>query len=351
MFVRPTLPELVTRIEQDLISRLELVGSAMLRRAVARVLARVVAGAAHMMHGHLEFIAAQLFADTATGTFLVRLARLFGIDRTPAEFATGNATITGTNGTVIPIGTVLQRADGSTYTTNIEVTIALLTATVAVTAEIAGALANADAGAALAFESPIAGADATVLVAVGGLSDGTDEELDEALRVRLIARMRNPPMGGSASDYEAWALEVPGVTRAWVYPLELGAGTVVVRFVRDNDVGSIIPSGGEVTAVQTHIGLKRPVTAAVTVSAPTAAPLNYTVHIVPDNSTTRAAVTAELTDLLARGEPGVTVLLSQNELAVGNAAGVTDFTLTVPAADVAHATGALATLGTITWVP
>jgi uncharacterized phage protein gp47/JayE len=107
----------------------------------------------------------------------------------------------------------------------------------------------------------------------------------------------------------AWALTVAGVTRAWSYPLELGAGAVTVRFVRDNDGAgaAIIPDSGEVAAVQAAIDALRPVTATVTVVAPVADALAFTIHVVPDTTLTRAAVTTELTNLLmadaTRGVP------------------------------------------------
>jgi uncharacterized phage protein gp47/JayE len=77
---------------------------------------------------------------------------------------------------------------------------------------------------------------------------------------------------------------------------------------------------------------------------------------VPDNADTRAATTAELVDLLARvAEPGDgigrgTVLLSQIRTAIGTAEGVTDYSVTVPAADVVPALGNLPTVGVITWI-
>lgn len=347
-FVRPTLAEIAVRVRADFVSRLELVG-AVLQKSVVHVMSMVIAGAAHMLHGHLEFLSEQLFADTAESSFLVRLASLFGLDRQPAAFAGGPVEITGTNGTVIPAGTVLVRADGLTYETDAEVTISAGVAAVEVTSTVASEDSNTEAGVVLSFESPVAGADAEVEVAVGGLVDGADEEDFEVLRARLIARMRDPPNGGSTTDYVAWAREVPGITRAWVYPGELGAGTVVVRPVRDEDAGTIIPSVGEVAAVQAHLDEVRPVTAIVTVLAPIDAPIEPEISITPDTTTTRAAVEAELADLFALAEPGETMLKSQFDLAVGSAAGVTDYTVTVPAADVVHATGELATLGTITW--
>lgn len=348
-FVRPTITELVSRIQSDFVSRLELTG-AVLRRSMVFVMSRVLAGAVHMLHGNLEFLSKQIFPDTSEAEYLVRHASLFGITRTEATFAEGNVTLTGDDGSVVPVDTVLVRADGVEYTTDAEATIAAGTATVAVTSVLAGADANCDVGVVLSFESPIAGVDSEATVAAGGLAAGTDEETDAALRVRVLERMQFAPHGGAEADYVTWAKEVPGVTRAWVYPLELGAGQVTVRFVRDDD-DDIIPSAGEVEDVQDHIDEERPVTATVTVVAPIDTPLDMTIEITPDNSTTRAAVEAEIEDMLRReGEPGGPILLSQLELAVGNATGITDYVITSPAANVTHTTGQIPTLGTITWV-
>jgi uncharacterized phage protein gp47/JayE len=347
-FVRPTLGELVDRIQQDLQSRLGL-ASPILRRALVYVLARVLAGAVHMLHGHLEFLARQAFPDLSDGDFLIRQAALFGLSRKAAEYAFGNVTIAGTNGYVIPAGTVLLRADGAAYVMDADATISGGTATAAVTARDAGEDGNAAAGDPVSFESPIAGVNAAAVVAAGGLTNGSDQETVDSLRCRLLERLAEPPHGGNAADYVAWAKAVAGVTRAWCYPTESGAGTVVVRFVRDDDA-SIIPDSTEVAAVQTYIDERRPVTATVTVAAPTAVALNFTIHITPDSTATRAAVEAELRDLLRRdARPGGTILLSQIRVAIGVAEGVTDFTMASPVADVTRTTGQLTTFGTVTW--
>lgn len=348
-FERPTLSELVDRVQADLVSRLGL-SSPVLRRSVVYVLARVIAAAVHMLYGTLSYLSRQVFPDLSDEEYLVRQAALFGTDRTEADYAQGDVVFTGTNGTNIPAGTAVVRADGYRYTTDALVTIAVGTATAAVTSDSAAANANASSGTTLTLESPISGINSTSTVDSGGLTSGADQETVSALRTRLLERMQSPPHGGTAADYIAWAKEVSGVTRAWCYPLEDGPGTVTVRFVRDGDA-SLIPDSGEVSDVQDYIDAVRPVTADVTVEAPVAVPLAMTIEVTPDTATIRAAVEAEIEDmLLAYAEPGGTILLSQIEVAVGTASGVTDFDVTVPAADVTHATGEIATLGTITWV-
>lgn len=351
MFTRPTLSELVTRIQQDLQTRLVLTGP-VLRNSVIAVTARVLAGAVHGLYGYVTFLSAQLFPDTSVTSYLERQASVFGITRLAATYATGTATATGVNGIVVPGGSVLQRADGATYVTAADVTISSGSATATVTAQVAGENGNLDAASALTFGSPIAGVNAQATVTSGGLAGGADQETDDALRARVEARLQSPPQGGSAADYVTWALSVGGVTRAWVYPEELGAGSVTVRFVRDNDgIGStIIPSSPEVAAVQAVINALRPVTATVTVVAPVADAVNFTLHLAADTTDTRAAVIAELTDLLMRaGSPGGTILLSAIRTAIGIATSPGDFTLASPSADSTHSTGHIPIMGTVTF--
>lgn len=151
-------------------------------------------------------------------------------------------------------------------------------------------------------------------------------------------------------DYVAWALQVPGVTRAWVYPKEQGAGTVVVRFVRDEDA-SPIPDAGEVAAVQQKLDALRPVTANLTVVAPLAVLQNFSIQLTPDTPATRAKVAAELADLYRQeAVPGGTMLLTHQREAISIAEGETDHVLISPAANQTHLAGQLPMLGNITWL-
>src|SRR6478736_4591283 len=81
------------------------------------------------------------------------------------------------------------------------------------------------------FSPPLPGVVSATLH--GDMTGGADTETDDQLRARVLFRIQQPPMGGDANDYVAWALAVPGVTRAWCSPLEMGMGTVTVRFMMD----------------------------------------------------------------------------------------------------------------------
>lgn len=347
-FERPSLQALIERAAADIEARLP--GTdARLRRSNLGVLARVHAGAVHGLYGYLQWLEQQLMVDTCEGAYLERYAGVWGVLRLPAAYAEGNLTLAGTDGVLVAAGTQWQRADGALFTSTADATIAAGAATVAVMADAAGAAGTTNAGSTLTLVSPIAGLIGTATVAAGGLVGAADAEDDAALRGRLLRRIQRPPHGGSADDYVSWALEVPGVTRAWCYPLEGGPGTVTVRFVRDDDV-SIIPDAGEVAAMQEHIDALRPVTANVTVAAPTAVALNFTIALVPNTLAVQAAVQAELADLIRReAQPGGTLLISHIREAISVAAGETNHVLTTPSADVTRSTGQITTMGTITW--
>lgn len=329
--------------------------SPLLRRAMADVLAAVWAGAVHMLHGHLDWLAKQLFATSAEREALLEQASLYGITPAPATYAAGTVLATGTDASPIPAGTVLLRADGFTYEVTADAVIASGVATVSVEAVEAGAAGNLSAPETLTFESPITGVSATATVNGANITGGFDEEDTEGTRDRLILHLREASAGGDDRDYEAWALAVPGVTRAWVYPNELGLGTVVVRFVLD-DEADIFPDAAAVLAVQEALDAERPTTAEVTAAAPTPLEVDFEIEVTPDTVAVRAAVEAELVDLLRReAEPGDgagrgTILLSRILVTVGVAEGVEDFTVTVPAADVVPATGELAVMGAVVWV-
>ncbi|MGE4292399.1 MAG: baseplate J/gp47 family protein [Desulfovibrio sp.] len=346
-WTRPTLAQLTERITTDLESRL-LDGGGAMRRSVVGVLARVFAGACYLLHGFLEFMALQPFADSNEAEFLARKASVWGLSRVAATFASGSVIFSGPNGAVIPAGTELRRADDVLFRTTADATISGGTATATATAQLSGADGNTDASTALSLLSPVSGVTAAA-VGTGGIVGGVDEEGDESLRARLLDRLRQPPHGGSAYDYVSWALEVSGVTRAWVYPSWVGEGTVGLTFVRDGDT-SPIPDSEDVAAVQDHIDEVRPVTAEVTVFSPVAASLDVDVRITPDTVAVRAAVQAELADLFLReSEPGATILISRLREAVSVAAGEVDNVILSPTADTTHADNEFPVLGTVTW--
>lgn len=343
MFNRPQLTALIKSLREDMLSRVD--DESLLRRNDAEVYARVFGGALHGLYAYADWIAKQIIWDTCDDDVLDRVASMWlTIPRKPAAAATGAAVFVLDVGVVVPTGSVLQAFDGVQYQTTADTAAG----SAPIVAVLAGADGNRAAGQALSLVSPVPGAQTQAIA--GEISGGADVESSESLRARLIARVQTPPDGGSQNDYVTWALEVPGVTRAWCAPLEMGAGTVTLRFVRDNDA-SLIPDAGEVAVVQNYVNALRPATAELYVVAPVADPLNFTITLTPSTVAVKAAIEAELRDLLLReAAPGATLLISHIREAISLAAGETDHVLTLPAANVVSATGHMPTFGAITWL-
>lgn len=358
-FDRPSLEELVALVRADLRTRLAIVG-AIVRRSATNILAEAWAGALNGTYGNLAFLALQLFADTATDEFLLRIASLYGLTPNPATFASGTVTATGTPAAAIPVDEILVRDDDVEYVVTVGTVIGGGgTATVQVEAVEAGQDGNlTDDPSFLDFQSPLPSVDTQVTVDTPpGITGGSDQETIEELRIRLLERLRRPPTGGNDDDYIAFAKSVTGVTRVWVFRHELGLGTVVVRFVRDNEA-PIFPDAGEIADVQTAIDDQRPTTAEVTVLAPLQLLMPFTLTLEPNTAASQAAAEAALDDQLFRdAEPGDgagrgTIFLSAVQGALGSLLGtdLTDFQITVPAGDTVPGVGELIERGAMTYL-
>lgn len=194
------------------------------------------------------------FAQTTFGDYLTLRAEEHGVIRKPATKATGIVTFTGTPGTHIPAGTRVSTASTETtpavvFVTNADATISESgTVDVTVTAEQAGALGNVPAESILFLVEPIAGV--TGVTNTAATSGGADEESDESLLARYLARVRNPSAGGNKADYVNWALEVQGVGGVSVIPVEDGPGTVSIYVIGDDKQPA---SQTTVDAVQDYI--------------------------------------------------------------------------------------------------
>ncbi|CAH0152948.1 baseplate J/gp47 family protein [Pseudomonas mediterranea] len=343
-FETPSLPVLVDRTQSDL-------ASDSLRRSDAQVLARTLAGTAYGLYGYLNWIAEQILPDRADEETLERIALLrLSQPRNPAQPASGAVSFVAVAGAVMDAETVLQAGDGRTYRLTASVTTVAGLNTGAVEAVDAGTLGNADGGLQLTLVQPVAGVTNSFTVLAPGLTGGIAQESIESLRARVIRSYRLVPHGGSAADYETWALEVPGVTRAWCRGNYLGPGTVGLFVMRDGDAEPV-PNPAQLAEVKAYIEPLRPVTAELYVLAPVEVPVNYSIHPVPDTTAVRAAIQAQLIDLHDREAGlGETLLLTHIAQAISGSAGETDHDLVSPTADVPADTNELLTFGGITWL-
>lgn len=344
-FEIPSLPELISR------EQAALAGSSALQRSDAEVLARVLAAASYGRYGQQAYIADQILPDTADDDTLRRMARArLKRDRLPAVAAHGQALFTGAAGAPVDAGVLLQREDGVQFRVVTGGKVVAGGVALDVAALEPGQLGNTEAGTVLRLVSPVLAVNDTAAVTAPGIEGGTEQESIEALRARVIRSYRVIPHGGSQSDYETWALEVPGVTRAWIVRHWMGPGTVAVFFVRDNDVDPI-PSAEACAVVQAYIEQERPVTAELYVIAPVEKPVQYQIKLTPDSSAVRRAVEAELVDLHQReSDLGAELLRTHISEAISGATGERDHDLVFPAGNVQAARNELLTYGGVLWL-
>ncbi len=359
---RPSLTELVNRIENDFIVRVDN-SQTFLQKSVFKIFARVFGGSNHLLYDYIEFVKDQLFISTADGENLEKYGAEYGIFRLNGEKATGTIIVTGTNGIEIPEDTELQTSSGNKYKVLTAGTINAGNVNLNIEAKEVGTDYDELAGTILTFVSPITGVNTTATVIGDGIEGGIDEDTDEQYRTKILNRKRFPPHGGIETDYELWALQYSGnITRAWSIPEYMGIGTIGLAFVKDNDATSIFPSEAERNAVRSYIVSHLDSAIGKYVGIPiTAEPgffiidlqpysVNLTLQLYPNNSSTRVNVDAKVEELInQKGAPGGTIALSEFYEAITSAAGEEKCRILSPIGDVAVATNQLHTKGTITF--
>ena len=273
--------------------------------SVLRIMADAMAGMAHLVLRYIDWLSRQFLPDTAEHEWLDRHGDIWLVNADGstggkvATFASGSATITGVPGAIVPAASQLTSVDID-YETLTQIAVGTVATPVGIRALTPGLAGNLPIGSALSFAVKLPNVDDVAFVVE--LYGGTDDETDDELRSRILERIQQPPMGGDANDYVQWALAVPGVTRAWCYPLEMGIGTVTVRFVMD-DVRADndgFPYEEDVAAVEQYINMVRPVAVKdVFVEAPIKQPISCTItELVPDTPDIRSPIETSLRQLL-----------------------------------------------------
>jgi uncharacterized phage protein gp47/JayE len=312
----------------------------------------------HLTLQYQDWLALQLMPDTAETEGLDRHAKMWLVN---ADGSTGRKLATPAQGTVdffgsvdfviVPAFTVLNYGGVASYETTEDITtgVAGEASPAQVIALTPGAVGNLDQGIGLSLAAPITSITGAT---VDTLAGGTDTETDDELRARLLARIRQPPMGGDESDWVQWTLSYPGVTRAWCTN-EMGIGTVSVRFMMD-DLRSAyngFPLPDDVDAVAAYLDTVRPVAVKdLFVSAPIPYPINLRLsYIDPETAATRGAITQSLLhEFLIRSQPGQTWYRAWSDEGVMGAAGVNTYDLV--ANDVMMPSpGYMAVLGDVTY--
>lgn len=354
----PTLSLLLARGQADIESRLP--GTFARRRfSVTGAVAFANAGNTAGLHDHLAWTARQIVAHLADDDKLLEHCEFWGVWRKPASTARGDVLVTTTSETVIPVGTRWQRADGVIFESTAEVRASAgRNIPVPVEALEAGKNANTAQNVVLELVSPVDFVQSAATASTTGISGGAELESMDSLRARLLFRVQYPPSGGNKFDYVRWALECPGVTRAWCIPRYRGHGSVGVMFVLDEEA-DIFPTPHDLSRVKDYLTAHiNPITNQVEgktvcseliVESPKPYPVNPVIRLVPNTEAVKQAVSQALTAFLATLPREGTLLLSQLRATISNAPGETDNTVIFPVGDLYAAENELFVLGDIEW--
>ena len=201
---------------------------------------RVLAGEIYNMQTSAEFLKKQLFAATAGGEFLDKLAEQRGLRRREAEKARGTVTFrvneVRTTAVPIPRGTVISTDTERPVRlcTSVDSELPAMTYSVQVPAEAetAGYRGNIAAGAAQIPVSVPAEIDS--VRNVNRFTGGKNAESDEELRTRIQNSYFNQPNGMNAAYYISLATSVEGIAKASVQAQSHGTGSLSV-FLRGTD--------------------------------------------------------------------------------------------------------------------
>lgn len=304
------------------------------------------------LYQHQQWIVRQILPDTADSDYLERHASLRGLTLKAATVATGTITFSGTPTSPVTIGTEEKTTAGIAYlTTAADVIGAGSIVTIAAQAEAIGSAGNQAAGTVLTLTAAPAGVLSTAAIAT--MTGGTDVETYASLLSRLLFKLRNPPCGGAAHDYYSWAMNVDGVTAAYVYSNRRGLGTTDVVILTSGG----IPGAPLIATAQAYIDTQCPVQADFLVFAPTAVPVNIAAALTLAAGYSLAAVGAVIDTALAAYfatlKPGDTAYLNRIRAIISDTPGVVDFNLTAPLGNTVALVDAthtqLATLGTTAW--
>ncbi|QZN97362.1 baseplate J/gp47 family protein [Symbiopectobacterium purcellii] len=378
-FNRPTLTELRERNKAFVESELQDIG-ALLRFSNLRVLSDADAGMAWLHYGYLDWIAKQAVPYTATDEYLAAWGALKAIYRKAAVAATCSSVVfTGSKGSTVTAGAILNRSDGYQYTLDKAITLGSDgTAGGSITAVLldpeedattGGDKGNADAGTLLSLDISWLGIDSTVTLNTAA-TGGTDIEDEEVFRSRVLYAYQNAPQGGSDADYKKWALAVSGVTRAWVKRRLSGAGTVGVYIMCDEnnnegfpvgtdgispleDWGAINATGDQLT-VADYIYPRQTDTAIVFVCAPVKRIIDFEISgLTSADSTTVQAIKDALTDVFfdnANPDGTGKVYLSDINQSIGDVTGTAGYILNAPTANIVLGVGEIPVLGQVDFI-
>lgn len=245
------------------------------------------------MYMQLRQIVQQTYVSTANGEYLDLRVQEQGLERYAATYAVKKAAFANASGNPvsIPIGSrfsTIADADSINYEVTAEYKDEdgnVVLGAYQLTCETLGTSGNTYAGSLLPI-TYISGLATAIMSAI--IIPARDEETDEELLVRYLAKANKKSFGGNIAQYDEMLKSIDGVGEVQVYPVWNGGGTVKVSVI-DAEYNPI--TADFINALQQEVdpenaegqqgtGLGRaPIGHKVTVVSPAAVTINVTAKI------------------------------------------------------------------------
>jgi len=300
------------------------------RQNLLKVFASIDAGIYHQLLGDLDFLAKQIFPDTAEGEYL----REHWSSKVPPLYAitaSGEITMTGAANKPIPSGVVFEAASGERY--YLESANRLGNngqALVIVKAEKPGQQGNLAAGEKLSTISALpVGIDSEAVVSSDGIIGGADAETDEEYLARVLAALRNPSRYGKKDDFALWAKDASAeVSAAWEYKNFGVFGAVLIQVIKGNQIDGVHPVDN-LAEVRNYISKVAP-PVLFEVRTPKIISVNPSISLPPleDSQANRELAEARMkTWMQLATKPGVQITAGALRMAVIDGVTITDTTV------------------------
>lgn len=216
---------------------------------------KVLAGEIFKLQTNLEWWKRQMFAVSASGECLDKLASQRGIERKKAMKSTGEITFNisqpCSHDIIIPKGCVVATADlvPIRFVTTEDEEISAGNTLVSVYAEAEQAGSNGNIGLGCAVVPVSVPTEIETVTNREKFTGGCDAETDDELRKRIRDTYINTSNGTNAAYYEQLALTVDGVAKASAVGKVRGVGTVNVR------MGADLASNSDYRKIISAVGL------------------------------------------------------------------------------------------------
>jgi len=269
-YTSPTLATIAARVASDVTAAL-IDAPYLLMRLLRGMAVRSSGGASWGLHQAIEAAAGQANPLDATEDGLDAWGSFVSRTRNQATYWTGVLNVYAAAGSIATTGDRLVVKGGTAlYELKAGHTWGSVSGYYPLAAQAvdAGTDSNLDAGDVLSFVTPPSGVNTSTYV-YSVTAAASDEETDDTYRVPVLAAFRGAgAQGGTADDYEAWALAVAGVySAAATSPTPATVDVVIAASDGAEPEGPAVPDAALLSAVTDALALKQPVDDTVTVTA------------------------------------------------------------------------------------